>query len=331
MRHWMRVVFFYFWWAQAFAAYSNDDMKSMVKNLGKGYIRLTDSNYKKHLYGHRDYSVILFMTSQLPQLNCILCRQYTPTFETVAYLYEKTFPNGISTGENLYFLYADFTQGRKLFEELQLDLIPKLYYFHPTPATISASKFDSTSSQFTFYLGDSLEMTIEWIQQLSQHKIKIYTPTDYGRLAFNAIITFVISFAIKRFRFKIFGLLLSNFMWGFGTVILVLLFISGQMFNQIRLTPFVEERKGGPELIARNSQSQYGVETQIVSTFYGLLGVAFLLLANRVSAIKNDKVQVLAVAIVSALLYVLYSMLISIFNIKYNTYPFMLLEIPLFV
>lgn len=320
-------MFLAFLWTQVFAAYSNSEMKTLVKNSGSGYIRLSEANYKKHLYGHRDYDVVLFMTSQAPQLNCVLCREYTPAFEAVAQLYSHTFPEGVSTGRDLYFLYADFLDAKSLFLAMGLDLIPKLYYMAATPESTSDEDFNKQNNPYPFYQGDFVELTNQWVYTMTGHRIEVYTPPDYSKMVFNAIATFAVVFVFKRFRTQIFAILKSNYVWGIGTIILVLLFISGQMFTQIRSVPFMYEKKEGVEVFATNAQMQYGVETQIVSTMYGLMGIVFLVLANRVSSIKNSKVQFMAVTIVSVLLYLLYSIFLSIFNIKYRGYPYMLLDL----
>lgn len=324
MKSWTPVAFFALLWALVLAAYSNSEMRSLVASLGNGYIRLSDANYKKHLYGHREYDLILFMTSQAPQLNCALCREYTPTFEAAAHLFFQTYPNGVDSGNDVYFLYADFLDGRKLFEEMGLDTIPKLFYLPPSPATTKDTVFVKETSQFPFYQGDFLELTLQWITQVTGHNVEIHTPPDYGKMAVNAVAAFATVLLFRRYRSHVFAIFLSSFVWGTGTIILVLLFISGQMFNQIRSVPFMNEKPEGTEVISPNAQMQYGVETQIVSSLYGLLGIALIFLTNRASAIKNAKVQFLAVTLLTVLVYFLYSVFMSIFNLKYRGYPFML-------
>lgn len=326
MKHWTPFLFLSLFWALALAAYSNSEMLALTKSLGKGYITLSDATYKKHLFGHRDYDVILFMTSRSPQLNCALCQEFAPALEAVAHLFASSYPNGVKSGKNLFFLYSDFIENRKLFELMGLDLIPKMYYLPATPENTGADSFNSQSEQYPFYQGDFVQLTKQWVVKMNGHEFQILVPTDYAKMVFNGLATFSIILLFKRFRGHIFALFLSNLIWGAATILLVLLFISGQMFNQIRSVPFINERGDKPEIISPNAQMQFGVETQIVSTLYGLLGVAFIILVNRVSSIKNAKIQFFAAMIVSALLYLLYSVFLSVFNIKYQGYPYMLLN-----
>lgn len=55
-------------------------------------------------------------------------------------------------------------------------------------------------------------------------------------------------------------------MWAAISLISILLFISGHMFNQIRKVPYVAgDGKGGVTYIAGGFQTQFGMETQIIA------------------------------------------------------------------
>jgi oligosaccharyltransferase complex subunit gamma len=55
-------------------------------------------------------------------------------------------------------------------------------------------------------------------------------------------------------------------LWDAISLISILLFISGHMFNQIRKVPYVAgDGKGGISYFAGGFQTQYGLETQIVA------------------------------------------------------------------
>ena len=55
-------------------------------------------------------------------------------------------------------------------------------------------------------------------------------------------------------------------LWAAITLILVLLFTSGHMFNHIRKVPYVSgDGHGGISYFAGGFQSQYGLETQIIA------------------------------------------------------------------
>jgi oligosaccharyltransferase complex subunit gamma len=55
-------------------------------------------------------------------------------------------------------------------------------------------------------------------------------------------------------------------LWAAISLISILLFTSGHMFNQIRKVPYVAgDGKGGVTYIAGGFQTQFGLETQIVA------------------------------------------------------------------
>jgi oligosaccharyltransferase complex subunit gamma len=55
-------------------------------------------------------------------------------------------------------------------------------------------------------------------------------------------------------------------LWAAVSLIAILLFISGHMFNQIRKVPYVAgDGKGGISYFAGGFQTQYGLETQIIA------------------------------------------------------------------
>lgn len=58
----------------------------------------------------------------------------------------------------------------------------------------------------------------------------------------------------------------SRTVWAAISLIAILLFTSGHMFNQIRNVPYVAgDGKGGISYFANGFQNQYGLETQIVA------------------------------------------------------------------
>lgn len=55
-------------------------------------------------------------------------------------------------------------------------------------------------------------------------------------------------------------------LWAAVSLIAILLFTSGQMFNHIRKVPYVAgDGKGGISYFAGGFQNQFGMETQIVA------------------------------------------------------------------
>lgn len=114
-------------------------------------------------------------------------------------------------------------------------------------------------------------------------------------------------------------------LWAAVSLIAILLFTSGHMFNQIRKVPYVTGNgKGGVTYFAGGFQNQLGMETQIIAALYGVLAFCAIGLAVKVPRITDPKKQQIAVIAWGAALFVLYSFLLSIFRIKNGGYPFRL-------
>lgn len=144
--------------------------------------------------------------------------------------------------------------------------------------------------------------------------------------------------------------------WAAISLISILLFTSGHMFNHIRKVPYVAgDGRGGISYFAGGFQNQFGLETQIVaamcmsppilspviySPFYtssspgmvrvliykadGVLSFTAISLAIKVPRILDPKAQQVAVLAWAGVLFVMYSFLLSVFRIKNGGYPFSL-------
>jgi oligosaccharyltransferase complex subunit gamma len=131
-------------------------------------------------------------------------------------------------------------------------------------------------------------------------------------------------------------------LWAGVSLIAILLFTSGHMFNHIRKVPYVAgDGRGGVSYFAGGFSNQYGLETQIVAAMCesfrhptgtcanirstdGLLSFATISLALKVPRIADPRTQQLAVIIWGAVIFVMYSFLLSVFRIKNGGYPFWL-------
>lgn len=138
-------------------------------------------------------------------------------------------------------------------------------------------------------------------------------------------------------------------LWAAFSLIAILLFTSGQMFNHIRKVPYVAgDGNGGISYFAGGFQNQFGLETQIVAAICKLkssclyqitkcsqcsnlrfctdavLSFATIALALKVPRMEDVKGQQLAVLIWCGVLFGTYSFLLSVFKTKNGGYPFYL-------
>ena len=131
--------------------------------------------------------------------------------------------------------------------------------------------------------------------------------------------------------------------WAAISLVCILLFTSGHMFNQIRKVPYVAgDGRGGISYFAGGFQNQYGMETQIVAAMCkftclrrcsrsvltvlvdGVLSFAAITLAIKAPRIADPKAQQISVFVWGGVLIVMYSFLLYVFRIKNGGYPFSL-------
>lgn len=138
----------------------------------------------------------------------------------------------------------------------------------------------------------------------------------------------------------------SRNLWAALSLISILLFTSGHMFNHIRKVPYVANNgRGGVSYIAAGFSNQYGLETQIVAilcTSSALPACLFILLANgcvyldailsfatislamKTPRIEDPGRQKAAIMIWNAVMLCAFSLLMNIFKQKNGSYPFFL-------
>ena len=84
------------------------------------------------------------------------------------------------------------------------------------------------------------------------------------------IATTIITLGLGTFTFVawpyILPVLTNRNLWAAGSLIGILLFTSGHMFNNIRRVPYIAgDGRGGISYFAGGFQNQYGLETQIIA------------------------------------------------------------------
>ncbi|EMG47893.1 OST3 Dolichyl-diphosphooligosaccharide--protein glycosyltransferase subunit 3 [Candida maltosa Xu316] len=321
-------------WSLALGGLTNKELLSTIKHNKRKVLTLNDANFETILNGKRDYHLIALLTSEAPNINCVLCREISPEFKIIADSWFQDHPSGISEGEyildgeeeipmkNVYFFKSEFMESKKLFQILQLQNIPKIFYFPPTKH-LGPNNFIREKVEYQFFQGDHRELMKAWFTDITGHSFNLYIPINKTRLVLNAICAFLLVILVKTFAKQIITFITSKLIWCAGSLIGVLLFTTGYMFNQIRGTPYLmEQNDGRVEYFAPGQQSQYGVETQIMSFVYGMLSILVIVLIKRAPEIKNYNVNLVLVAILSTMIFVMFSLLLSIFGAKGVGFPY---------
>ncbi|KAK6199977.1 uncharacterized protein RJT21DRAFT_114420 [Scheffersomyces amazonensis] len=320
--------------AISMAGLSDNQILELSKSSKNHIIDITDDNYEKILYGKRDYHLILVMTSDSVQINCLLCREFKPDYDIIVNSWFQDHPNGLPehelnevyekskiTKKNIYFARAEFANARKLFQIFELQSIPKLYHFPPTNMP-GRHDLLSDSNEYPFFHGDQKVLVTDFLNSKTGHKYNLYIPVNYSAVIFNIVITLSILVILYVFRGLVLKFVSNKYAWLIVSGGLTLVFISGYMFNQIRQTPYIRQGEGALQYFVPGQQNQLGIETQIVGFVYLFLSVLFVLLTVHSPTYKNALVNLIAVSIFSILIFVFYSLLLSIFSLKGLGYPY---------
>jgi len=157
------------------------------------------------------------------------------------------------------------------------------------------------------------------------HKPPLVRPVNYLRLISAITILMGLVALVSVVGPYVLPIIRNRNLWAAVSLIFILLFTSGHMFNHIRKVPYVASNgKGGITYFAGGFSNQLGMETQIIAAIYGTLSFAIIVLALKVPRIVDSRAQQLAVIIWGTILFGMYSFLLSVFRVKNGGYPFFL-------
>ncbi|KAL3424364.1 OST3 OST6 family protein [Phlyctema vagabunda] len=294
-----------------------------AKSLSSTPLKLADSSYEKLTAAPRDYSVVVLLTALENRFGCKLCQEFQPEWD----LLSKSWVKGDKPGESrLIYGTLDFLDGKNTFQSLGLQTAPVLLFFPPTTGIHAVA--DKGPLRLDFTNGpQSAEQIHSWISRHlpGRPHPQVKRPINWIRgIAVTTTILGTITFISVAWPY-ISPIIQNRNVWAAISLIAILLFTSGHMFNHIRKVPYVAgDGRGGVSYFAGGFSNQYGLETQIVAAMYGLLSFATISLALKVPRIVDPRTQQIAVLVWSGVIFVMYSFLLSVFRIKNGGYPFSL-------
>ncbi len=185
----------------------------------------------------------------------------------------------------------------------------------------------------------------------SDVKPPIVRPVNYMRIVIvtTAVLGLITFFSVA--SPYILPVIQNRNLWAAISLIAVLLFTSGHMFNHIRKVPYVAgDGKGGVSYFAGGFTNQFGLETQIVAAMCklptlvfhysrssnkgsekliiihidGVLSFATISLALKVPRMADPRSQQVAVFVWGFVMWGMYSFLLNVFRVKNGGYPFWL-------
>ncbi|KAK9467581.1 hypothetical protein V1512DRAFT_205796 [Lipomyces arxii] len=297
-------------------------MRSLLKSSSArpGLIRLSDKNFDSVVSAPRDYGLVVLITAEAPQMGCQLCRQFAPDFNLVVHSWNVDHKNG----DGLYFGILDFKDGQKTFQKLQLKTAPNLWVYAPT-----VGENAGPAQPYNYDIVGVPDVPGSIIRFIQSHikgtEIQIHRPKDYSKIITNVL---VVVGAIGGIRFVyrfVRPVWKSRAAWAGLSLVLILMFISGHMYNNIRHTPYVaNNRQGEVQYIAGGFTNQYGFETQAVAVLYAFLAFSAISLASKVPRMTVRTRQTSATGTWCILMWCLFSLLLFVFRMKNRGYPYSL-------
>ncbi|KAF9882445.1 oligosaccharyl transferase subunit [Colletotrichum karsti] len=294
-----------------------------TKALSSSPIKLADTSYKSLTASPRDYTVAVLLTALESRFGCQLCREFQPEWDLLG----KSWTKGDKKGESrLLFGTLDFADGREIFMSLGLQTAPVLLLFQPTVGPHAVPAQDPL--QYDFTSGpQSAEQVHAWLARhlTDRPHPAIKRPINWMRWISTITIVLGLGTVAVTASPYILPIIQNRNLWAAVSLIAILLFTSGHMFNHIRKVPYVAgDGRGGISYFAGGFQNQFGLETQIIAAIYGVLAFCAISLTVKVPRIGDSKTQQVAVLAWGGVLFLMYSFLLSVFRIKNGGYPFSL-------
>ncbi|KAI5820287.1 hypothetical protein BZA77DRAFT_302044 [Pyronema omphalodes] len=294
----------------------------LTSNAKSGVIQLNNELYNAITTAPRNYTAVVLLTALAPQFGCQLCKDFQPEYDLLA----KSWQAQHNNGDGLFFSSLDFQNGRETFMKLGLNTAPILYMFPPTVGPDADPLHHTTPKQFDFQSNHiPAEAVAHWISNNGPHKLEVVRPFNYEKLfmtlgaIFAGALILLLSFKTLK------PALYSRNLWSAISLILILLFTSGHMFNHIRSVPYVANNgRGGVSYVAGGFSNQFGLETQIVAVVYAVLAFCAIALSMKMPRVADPMRQKIAILLWNAILLCGFSFLMTLFRMKNGGYPFKL-------
>lgn len=289
-----------------------------------GLLRFQTKNWRQRVK-NEDYAMFVLLTATDSRLGCALCREFDPTYTAVAAAYweslqEAPLDADADEKSKIVFAIADFAEVRELFQVYDIRKVPKMYYYAPG----RGPQVLEPNDEYQFLVDDSRENFHRWVLDLVRgmdpRRLQGGERTSSASIVAIAVaIAFVAVFAYWK-RTLVVSVLQSKALWEWTTLGLIVLFVSGHMYNQIRKTPNTREDPNGRTIfIQPGQQVQLGAETKLVFVLYSVMVTAVVMLLKC----RRRRWLVLGSGLALALAY---SMLVNAFGIKSVNYPFKLFK-----
>ncbi|THH33922.1 hypothetical protein EUX98_g246 [Antrodiella citrinella] len=270
----------------------HDELVKLAK-ANNGVIKLDERTYDLLTSPKRTWSAAVQLTAMDAKRRCAPCKEFDPSFKEVGRSW-STVP--AEERNSHFFATLDFDNGMTVFQKSA----PIVHVYPAAEGPRKPANGRTAPSTYDFSFGFEAGPLAEQLSHHTPIPIPYQAPFNWSR----------------------WGVLKNKWTWAVGTVLTSLVMTSGYMFTRIRGAPW---SGGNGQWIAPGYQNQFGQETQVVAMIYGLLASAFLMLTVVTPYTTSPSRQKAQVYLWSVVIFIMYSVLLSLFRVKNKGYPFKLL------
>lgn len=286
-------------------------------SLKKPVIKLNYEKFKHYVKSApKNYTIVVMLTALNSQRQCQVCKPANEEYQVVAqsWRYSAQFSN------KLFFAMVDYDDAPDVFKMLNTASAPQFLLFGRNNA-----KNKNGDSMDLTRVGFQAEQIAKWVQDRSEIPVKVFRPPNYSGLLLVVLLVIMIGslLYVKRNNLEF---LYNKTTWSFLTIGFILIFISGQMWNQIRGPPLMhrDQKTGQVGFFAGGHGYQFIAETYIIFAIYGQI-VAGMILLNEAPKYINSALKKKVMAIGGlGMVTIFFSIILSIFRAKYAGYPYSL-------
>ncbi|KZT09427.1 oligosaccharyl transferase subunit OST3/OST6 family [Laetiporus sulphureus 93-53] len=280
-----------------------------------GVVNLDEHTYSILTNPKRTWSATVQFTALDRKRRCTPCKEFDPSFNAVAKAWSKV---PAAERDQHFFATIDFDNGMTVFQQLGLQSAPVVQVFPAAEGPRRPPSGRTTAISYDFSQGFDAAPLAEQLSQYTPIPIPYKPPFNYARAGGFLLSTLFVVAAI-RFAYPV---LQNRWTWAVGTILTMLVMTSGYMFVRIRNMPYNGQNG---QWVAPGYQNQFGQEIQVVAMIYGTLSAGFLMLTLIVPYQMSPSRQRMQIYLWTGVIFVMYSVLISLFKEKNRSYPFRLL------
>ncbi|KAJ6561665.1 oligosaccharyl transferase subunit OST3/OST6 family [Mycena capillaripes] len=307
------------WLARA-AAFDDAHQKLVtIAAAGGGVIQLDTASYDLLTTANRTWSASIEFTALQTRDRCdpcsisVKCSGVHPSWMAVAKAW-----TGVPQvhRDSHFFATLDVNNAPTVVQRLGLTSAPAIHNYPPTEGPRAAAIGKQDYWTYDFSHGFEAEPLAEQLSKATPIRIPYRPPVNWA--LWITIAAGVLTLAVGLLFLPI---LLSVWTWTIATIATSLVMTSGYMFTRIRESPLVAP---DGSWIARGTQNQFGREVHMVFAIYGTLAFSFLMLIVVVPY-QRPGLQRLYVYFWSAIIVLVYSVLVVFYKVKNRWYPYRLL------